>query len=66
VFPGLPSSLYRLIDLEDLENFKLINLAFVIQSAPDIYGKIEKIDVFGGKNRVRTIGNSTDGVCQQR
>uniref|UniRef100_UPI001A9F41EF uncharacterized protein LOC120883926 n=1 Tax=Ictidomys tridecemlineatus TaxID=43179 RepID=UPI001A9F41EF len=43
--------LYTPIDPEDPTNLKVINLAFVAQSAPDIRKKIQKIDGFAGKNR---------------
>lgn len=43
--------LYTPIDPEDLPNFKALNLAFVSQSAPDMRTKIQKMDVFTGKNR---------------
>lgn len=43
--------LYTPTDPEDLENLKAINLATVTQSVPDIHRKIQKMDVFSGKNR---------------
>ena len=43
--------LHTPIDPEDLPNLKALNLAFVAQSAPDMRTKIQKMDVFAGKNR---------------
>lgn len=53
--------LYTPIDPEDLPNLKAFNLAFVAQSAPDMRTKIQKTDVFAGKNRSELLEISQKG-----
>lgn len=53
-FSGMPPDACQLvtpIDPEDLANLKVIDLAFVTQSATDICREIQKTDGFAGKNR---------------
>lgn len=60
--PGSIPAIYTSIDLEDPENLKTINLAFVIQSAPDVCKKNPKDGWICRKELVRIIRNIPKSV----